>query len=189
MNTAGRCAWWNIGLWPVCPVPKTFGILRCLLISRLQTRWAHPLKVALLKSLGKKRTWQMWRPKFVDVVGQSQQKRLFALRCETSPRCFTGEFSFDCAKDALGLDALSIKLCGKVAPHLCSHSSKFPARLASLSRDNALGTELLADVLMVALAIELRIGQHQSDPLRAICDLIKQRWQCRAVVSRSGVCF
>ena len=132
----------------------------------------------------------MWRPKFVDVVGQSEQKRLFALGCETSPRCSAGEFSFDCAKDAFGLDALAIKLCGKVAPHLCSHSSKFPTRFASLRRDNALGTELLADVLMVALAIELRIGQYQSDPLlRAICDLIKQRWQCSAVVSRSGVCF
>ena len=45
MNTADRCAWWNIGLWPVCPVPKTFGILRRLPISGLQTRWAHRLEV------------------------------------------------------------------------------------------------------------------------------------------------
>ena len=45
MNTADRCAWWNIGLWPVCPVPKTFGILRCLPIGGLQTRWAHRLEV------------------------------------------------------------------------------------------------------------------------------------------------
>ena len=42
MNTAGRFAWWNIGLWPVCPVEMfsaTFAI------SGLQTRWAHRLKV------------------------------------------------------------------------------------------------------------------------------------------------
>jgi hypothetical protein len=86
---------------------------------------------------------------------------LFALRGEASARCFTGKFAFDCAKDTLGLDALAIKLCGKVAAHLCSHSSKFPARFASLSGDKALGAELVADVLMVALAIELRIGQYQ----------------------------
>ena len=94
---------------------------------------------------------QMGRPKFVNVVGQSEEKRLFA--------------------------------------HLGPPSSKFPVYLTSLRWDNAKGTELFANVLMVALTIELRIGQHHPNALRAFCHLIEQRGQGGAVISRSGVCF
>ena len=70
MNTTGRCAWWNIGLWPVCPVPKTFGILRCLPISGLQTRWAHRLEVyvPLTRAYRRKRLMFIPAPKITPNV-------------------------------------------------------------------------------------------------------------------------
>jgi hypothetical protein len=40
---------------------------------------------------------------------------------------------------------------------------KLPGRLAPLGRDDAVSAQLVADVVMIALAIKLRVGQDERD--------------------------
>src|SRR5205809_4947685 len=62
--------------------------------------------LALLKSLDAGRRWKIEWPEFVNVVGQTEQESLFALRGERTARCFGREFAFDRAEDSFGVNAL-----------------------------------------------------------------------------------
>ena len=67
MNTTGRCAWWNIGLWPVCPAEMFSAAFP---ISGLQTRWAHRLEVyvPLTRAYRRKRLMFIPAPKITPNV-------------------------------------------------------------------------------------------------------------------------
>ena len=125
-------------------------------------------------------------PEFVNVVGQTEQESLLALRDERTAWCFGREFAFDRAEDRFGVDALPIARGGKSRPHLRTHSMNLPARLASFSRNDALCAKLLADVPVVAFAVEFGIRQNGSDGA-AWNNFIEQRPQSGAVVDRSLV--
>src|SRR5437667_6852481 len=99
--------------------------------------------LALLKSLDADRRSKMEWPEFVNVVGQTEQESLFALRGERTARCFGREFAFDRAEDSFGVNALPIALGGKSGAHLRTHSVQLPVGLASFSRNNALRANLL----------------------------------------------
>ena len=127
-----------------------------------------------MKSSGIKWKSKFKSPEFIDVVGEAEQECLFALRGERTARCFGREFAFDCAEDRLGMYALPIALGRESRAHLRTHSVNLPARLASFSRNDTLRTNLLADVPVVAFAVELGIGQNGSNGA-AWNDFIEQR--------------
>src|SRR5438094_7605262 len=143
-------------------------------------------RIALLKSLDAGRRWKIEWPEFVNVVGQTEQESLFALRGERTARCFGREFAFDRAEDSFGVNALPIALGGKSGAHLRTHSMQLPVGLASFSRDDALRANLLADVPMVAFAVELGIGHNGSDAT-ACNHFIEQRAQGGARIRRKRV--
>ncbi len=106
-------------------------------------------------------------PEFVNVVDQTEQESLFALRGERTTWCFGREFAFDCAEDCFGMDALPIARGGKSRAHLRTHSGNLPTRLTSFSRNDALCANLLADVQVVASAVgsrppALKTAYHKS---------------------------
>src|SRR5207247_7725672 len=68
--------------------------------------------------------------------------------------------------------------------HLRTHPVKFPARLTSLSRNDTLCANLLADVPVVALAVKLGIGHNGSNAV-ACNHFIEQRSQGGAVINGS----
>src|SRR5881392_1471833 len=74
------------------------------------------------------------------------------------------------------MHALAIALGGESGTHLRTHPVKFPARLSSLSRNDTLCANLLADVPVVALAVKLGIGHNGSNAV-AWNHFIEQRSQ------------
>src|SRR4029077_7191889 len=111
-----------------------------------------------LKSSGIKWESKTKWPEFVDVVGQAEQKCLFALGGKRTARRLGGEFAFDCAEDCFSMHAFSVALGWKSGTHLRTHATQFPARLAAFSRNDALCADLLADVPVIAFGIELGLG-------------------------------
>src|SRR6266581_9440064 len=82
------------------------------------------------------------------------------------------------------MHALAITLGWESYAHLRTHPVKFPARLTSLSRNDTLCANLLADVPVVALAVKLRIGHNGSNAV-AWNLFIEQRSQGGAVINGS----
>src|SRR5947199_10577895 len=80
------------------------------------------------------------------------------------------------------MHALAIALGGKSGAHLRTHPVKFPARLTSLSRNDTLCANLLADVPVVALAVKLGIGQNGYNAV-ACKNVIEERSQGSAVIN------
>ena len=64
---------------------------------------------------------------------------------------------------------------------VCPHPVNLPGGATSLGRNDALGMQHLADLLLVALAIARRIGQHQpsEDPLMGCAHPAGARWHRR----------
>src|SRR5882724_11650578 len=84
------------------------------------------------------------------------------------------------------MHALPIALSRKRRAHLRTHSVNLPARLASFSWNDTLCPNLLADVPVVAFAVELGIGYNCSNG--AACNhFIEQRSQGGAVIDGSLV--
>src|SRR6266481_6755269 len=84
------------------------------------------------------------------------------------------------------MHALAIALGWESYAHLRTHPMKFPARLTSLSRNDTLCANLLADVPVVALAVKLGIGHNGSNGV-AWNHFIEQRSQGGAVIDGSLV--
>src|SRR6058998_3129538 len=82
------------------------------------------------------------------------------------------------------MHALAITLGWESYAHLRTHPVKFPARLTSLSRNDTLCANLLADVPVVALAVKLGIGHNGSNAV-AWNHFIEQRSQGGAVINGS----
>src|SRR5207302_8923184 len=82
------------------------------------------------------------------------------------------------------MHALAIALGGESGAHLRTHPVKFPARLTSLSLNDTLCANLLADVPVVALAVKLGIG-HNGSAAVTCNHFIEQRSQRGAVINGS----
>ena len=54
--------------------------------------------------------------------------------------------------------SMSIGLRWKSGPHLRTDSGQFPSGFASFGWNNTFGPDLLADMAMIAFAVELGIG-------------------------------
>src|SRR5258708_16023587 len=79
------------------------------------------------------------------------------------------------------MHTLPIALGRESSAHLRTHSMNFPTCLAALSGNDALSAQLLADMPVVALAVEFGIGQHRPNRTGG-SQLIKPRAPHGAVI-------
>lgn len=117
----------------------------------------------------------------VDVVGQAQEHGIPPLRLLRAPRCLGRQFPLDDGEDALDLRALAVTLAREATAHPRPDALDLPASLTALGRDDAVGSDDISHVLVVTLAVELRIREHQADR-RHLMGGAHQRAQGRAVV-------
>src|ERR1700739_4575894 len=103
----------------------------------------------------------MFQP--VQVETQSEQESLAYLRAQRSTRCTGRKLSFHRREQTLDQGATAVNPLRECAPHLGAHSVHVPGFLSAFGGNYALRAKTLADVGMNALAIELRVGQHQRD--------------------------
>ena len=103
----------------------------------------------------------MFQP--IQIETQSEQQGLTHLRAQRSTRCAGREFSFHRGEQALDQGAAAVNPLRESPPHFGTHSVHAPGFLSAFGGDHALRSESLADVSMIALAVELRVGQHQPD--------------------------
>lgn len=102
----------------------------------------------------------MFQP--VEIEAQSEQEGWTHLHAQRTTRCACREFPFHGREQTFDLGAAPIDPLWKRTPHLRAHSVQVP--VFSTSRGNRdLRSEVLADVGMIALAVELRVGQHPPD--------------------------
>src|SRR5882724_2767449 len=125
----------------------------------MQEGWLAVTKVLPFRWLSSQFAW----PEFVNVVGQTEQESLFALRGERTAWGFSREFAFDRAENRFSMHALPVALGRKSRAHLRTHSVKLPTRLTPFRRNDTLCAELLGDVPVVAFTVELGIGQNGSN--------------------------
>jgi len=103
----------------------------------------------------------MFQP--IQIEAQSEQQGLAHLCAQGSARCASREFSFDRREQALDQGATTVNLFRECTSHLGTHSVHAPGFLPASGGNHALGSEAFSDVGVIALAVELRAGQHQSD--------------------------
>jgi hypothetical protein len=103
----------------------------------------------------------MFQP--VQIETQSEQQGLTHLYGQRRTRCACREFPFYGREQAFDQGAAPIDPLWKRTPHLRAHSVHAPGFLPALSGNHARRSEVLADVGMIALAVEFRVGQHQPD--------------------------
>ncbi len=121
----------------------------------------------------------------IQVEAESEQQGLTHLRAQRLTRGPSREFSFDRREQALDQGAATVKPSWESISHLGAHSMHAPSFLSAFGGNQALCSKALADVSMIALAIKLRVGQHQSDAdLLGSC--FDDRRQIRAVVPRTA---
>src|ERR1700730_947915 len=103
----------------------------------------------------------MFQP--IQIETQSEQQSLAHLCAQGSTRCASREFSFDRREQALDQGAATVNPFRECTSHLGAHSVHAPGFLPALGGNHTLRSESFADVGVIALAVELRVGQHQSD--------------------------
>jgi hypothetical protein len=99
----------------------------------------------------------------IQIETQSKQQGLAGLHAERTTWCTSREFSFDRREQALDQGTTAVNPLRECMPHFGTHPVHAPGFLPALGRNHALRSETLADVGVIALAIELRVGQHQPD--------------------------
>src|SRR5580704_251290 len=99
-------------------------------------------------------------PQAVQIETQSEQQGLTLLRAQRAARRTSREFAFHRTEQALDQRSTPIEPSRECAPHLGAHSMDAPGFLFTLGRDYTLRPELLPDVGVIALAVELGVGQH-----------------------------
>lgn len=75
------------------------------------------------------------------------------------------------AEKTLSTSALVVAGGREARSHLCPNAVEMPDGLAPLGGDDAVGVHVIPDVSMIALAIELSVGQHHPYHLRLPCQL------------------
>ncbi len=124
-------------------------------------------------------------PQAVQIEIQAEQQSLAHLHRQASPRGARRELAFDRGEYALDQSASPVESRRKRPAHLRTDTTYSPGFLSTLGGDHALCPELLTDVSMIPFAVELCIGQDQSDGslLRGGFD---HRGQIGAVVPRTA---
>src|ERR1051326_2257905 len=120
----------------------------------------------------------------VDIVGQAQQQGPRALRFNRTTRSLRRQLTLHRRKHALDLSALTVPSAWEASPHLRPHPSDLPVGLAALGREDPLRSNNSSDMPVVALAIDLGVGQDQPDGRPLVCRA-DQRPQGRTVVVRA----
>jgi hypothetical protein len=103
----------------------------------------------------------MFQP--VQIETQPEQQGLTLLHAQGSPWWTCREFSFHGRVQTFDQGAAPIDPLWKRTPHFRAHSVYAPGFLSALSGNHALRSEVLADVGMIALTVEFRVGQHHPD--------------------------
>src|SRR6266403_366903 len=103
----------------------------------------------------------MFQP--IQIETQSEQQGLTHLHRQRATWGASREFSFDRREQALDQGAAAVKPSWEGTPHLGTHSVYAPGFLPPLGGNHALRSEAFADEGVIALAVELRVRQHQPD--------------------------
>src|SRR5436309_229713 len=123
----------------------------------------------------------MFQP--IQIETQSEQQGLTHLHTQRATWGASREFSFDRREQALDQGAAAVKPSWEGTSHLGTHSVYAPGFLPTLGGNHALRSETFANVGVIALAVELRVRQHQPDAgLLGSC--VDDGRQIRAVVPR-----
>jgi hypothetical protein len=124
----------------------------------------------------------------VEIVGEPEQQGLTTLREQEATRGAAGELAFSNGEDGLDQCASTVEAAWKVVAHLRTYPVDAPSLLAAFGRDDAAGSEPLADVRVVEFGIELGVCQHQTDGADAVRG-VDQGPQVGAVIGGTGVGF
>src|SRR6266851_8251525 len=101
-------------------------------------------------------------PQAIEVKGQAQQQCLPHLQGQAATGGFRRELAFDHRDDRFYLRARAIHLSGESTVHPGAPGSFWDAA-SRVDRDDAAGSQRGADVAVIGLGVELRIGQHHPD--------------------------
>ena len=112
--------------------------------------------MALLTSLAEEAV-----PQAIEVVGQPEQGGLALLHRQATSRGTGGEFAFDDGEDRFHLGSLPVGLLRKPPPHLSANAHATVATTFGL--DDAMRSQLFANVPMVLFGVKFGIGQHQAN--------------------------
>src|SRR5581483_9959989 len=102
-------------------------------------------------------------PQAVKVVSQSEQQGLTALRKQAAARGSSCQFSCGHREDSLDQGAAAILFARKIGTHLRTNAMNPPGLFPTLGGDDAEGMKLLTNKGVIALGVELGIGQHTAD--------------------------
>jgi hypothetical protein len=99
----------------------------------------------------------------IKIVGEAEQEGLAALRQQTAARSAAREFAFGDREDSLDQGTAGVFLPREMVSHLGANAVNAPSFLTPLGGDDTQGMQLPADKGVIALGIELGIGQHAAD--------------------------
>jgi hypothetical protein len=123
-------------------------------------------------------------PQAIHIETQPEQQRLPPLGAQRAAWCTGREFALHRTEQALDQRATTIDPSRELPPHLGAHSMEAPGFLSTLGGDHTLCPELLSDVGMIPLAVELGVGQHQTNA-RLLGSRFDHSGQIRAIVPRA----
>ena len=123
-------------------------------------------------------------PEAIQIVSQAEQQGLAALGEQAVAGSAARQFAFGNREDSLDQGTAAIFLARKIGTHLRTNAMKGPRLFPTLGGDNAEGMKLLTDKGMVALGVELGIGQHTADGSLGM-GLRDQSGQVGAIIPRS----
>jgi hypothetical protein len=125
-------------------------------------------------------------PEPVKIVCEAKQQSLTALGQQTTARSAAGKFSFDGREDCLHDGTPAVEMAWEMVAHLGTDAMKMPGFLAAFSGNDAARSQALADVRVVEFAVELGIGQDQTDSTDGVGG-IQEGAQISSVVGGSSV--
>jgi len=123
----------------------------------------------------------------VKVEGQPERQGLADLREQATPGSAGRELPFGGGEDAFHQRPSPLERLGEVRAHLGADSVQVPNSFPASGRNHTLHPHLLADVAMVAFAVELGVGEHQADRGH-VSRRLHQGRQVGTVVPRTAAC-
>src|SRR5271170_8492243 len=121
----------------------------------------------------------------IEIETQSEQQGLTLLRAQRATGGAGRELAFYRTEKALDQGSAPVEPSRKCSPHLGAHSMNAPSFLSPLGGDHALRPKLFPDVGVIPFAVELGVGQHQSDA-RLLGSRFDDRGQIRTIVPRAA---
>jgi hypothetical protein len=124
----------------------------------------------------------------VKIVRETEQQGLATLGEQASSGSSAREFTFDNGEDGFNQGAAAIFLARKMVSHVGADAVNAPGLLPTFGGDDTQGMKLLADKGVIALGIELGVGQHAThgsvgmglrDEFGEMSTVIPRRLPCR----------